>query len=851
MASAGDMGNLSQMQFIRGYVGRLLLAALVVFCVAGVSTAPRAQTADASTSIPKSSIVVEGAHRVDPDTIRSYFSGTDQDHVNAAVKDLSSTGMFSNVSARIVGGRVVVSVVESNVILNRVAFEGNSKIKGDQLSVEVQSKARSGFNETVAKGDIDRIKEAYKKFGRAAAKVTYRLVALPTGRSDLVFTIDEGDKTGVRDIKFVGNQVFSNYRLHGLMQTSEMNFLSFIKTSDVYDPDRLASDEEAIRKYYMKNGYADFRITNTDVHYQADPVGYVITITMDEGPQYHISGVAVDSKIPGVDGQALAKFVKFSPGDVYNASAVELSTEAVTREVARQGYAFSQVRPHGERDAATHQIAVSFSVDDGPKVYIERIEIRGNTRTRDYVIRREFDIGEGDPYNHAMIEIAERRLNNLGFFKKVHITNRPGSTPDRVIVVVEVEDKPTGSFSISGGYSTTDGAIAEVSVTETNFLGRGQFVKLSASVGQYSRGESATFTEPYFLGQRIAAGFDIYNKMTLPYQYAFYENWTTGVTLRLGLPITDEFTFQPHYSIYASQIIIPDNNIQPYNDCNVNEPVVGVTPTVNGPSFLTAANNCLTNGEASLALKQAAGLGVNLTSLVGFSLIYNTLDDNKNPTTGLVASYKQDVAGVGGNSRFVRETFDSHYYYPLTDDFTGLLRLQGGQINAFGGQPMEIINNFNLGPELVRGFAPGGLGPRDISYPANLQAAGLGGTSYFGGTAEVQFPIFGLPKELGLKGAVFTDAGTLFGYNGQTNFGALQGLVGGNNAPCVPTNVAPAYSQGSCITVDDERMIRVSAGGSLIWASPLGPIRMDLAYPIIKGRYDQLMLFNFSGGTTF
>jgi outer membrane protein insertion porin family len=444
-----------------------------------------------------------------------------------------------------VGSRVIVSVVESSVILNRVAFEGNSKIKGDQLTVEVQSKARAGFSEAVATGDIDRIKEAYKKFGHSAAKVSYRLVPLPNGRSDLVFTIDEGDKTGVREINFVGNQAFSNYRLHGLMQITEMNFLSFLKTSDVYDPDKLASDEEAIRKYYMKNGYADFRITNTDVHYQADPAGYIITITMDEGAQYHVSSVKVDSHIPSVDGDSLAPYVKLAPGDVYNASAVELSTEAVTRDVARRGYAFSEVRPHGDRDSATHQIAIGFTVDDGPKVYIERIEIHGNTRTRDYVIRREFDIGEGDPYNHALIEKAERRLNNLGFFKKVHISNRPGSTPDRVIVLVEVEDQPTGSFSVSGGYSTTDGAIAEVSVTETNFLGRGQYVKLAASEGQYSRGWSATFTEPYFLDQRIAAGFDIYHKETDPYQYAYYENWTTGVTLRLGLPVTDEFTFQP------------------------------------------------------------------------------------------------------------------------------------------------------------------------------------------------------------------------------------------------------------------------------------------------------------------
>ncbi len=503
----------------------------------------------------------------------------------------------------------------------------------------------------------------------------------------------------------------------------------------------------------------------------------------------------------------------------------------------RQGFAFSQVRPHGDRDNANHTIGLVFTVDDGPKVYIERIDIEGNTRTRDYVIRREFDIGEGDPYNHALIERAERRLNNLGYFKKVHITNRPGTSPDRVIVVVEVEDQPTGAFSISGGYSTIDGAIAEVSVTETNFLGRGQYVKLSASYGQYSQGWTASFTEPYLFDQRMAGGLDVYHKETFQNQYAFYETWTTGATLRLGLPVTDEFTIQPHYSVYGSEIKIPNTSDQPYDDCNVAIP--GVTPD---PA--TSGANCLTNGEASLALKQAASAGLVVTSLFGYSLIYNSLDNNKNPTTGLYANFKQDVAGAGGQSRFLRETFDARYYYPLTDDFTGLLRFQAGQIYGFGGsQSLQIVNNFNVGPTLVRGFAPGGIGPRDISDPNNIAANGLGGTTYFGGTAEVQFPIWGLPREIGLKGAIFADAGTLFGFQSQTNF-----APGG---ACNYAAAAATFTQANCINLDNESTIRSSVGASLIWASPLGPIRVDYAYAITKGKYDQVQQFNFTGGSTF
>jgi outer membrane protein insertion porin family len=687
-------------------------------------------------------------------------------------------------------------------------------------------------------------------------------VQLPNGRVDVVFKVDEADKTGVREIKFVGNQAVSNYRLHSLMQTTEMNWLSWFKTTDVYDPDRLAQDQEAIRKYYMKNGYADFRIANTDVAYHGAPdPGYVITITVDEGAQYHVSGVTVTSHLAKVDSASLQPLVKIHAGDVYNATAVDASVSALTRELARLGYAFSDVRPHGQRDDATHQIAVAFTVDDGPKVYIERVDVVGNTRTRDYVIRREFDIGEGDPYNHSMVEQGERRLNRLGYFKKVHVSTRPGSTPDRVIVTVEVEDQPTGSVSLSGGYSTTAGFLAEVAFTETNFLGRGQYVKLSASEGQYSRGWGASFTEPYFLDQRLAAGVDIFHKEQNPNTWATYETWTTGATLRLGVPITDELTIQPAYSLYGSAIKIPNDSSRPYDNCTGDGTFNNSTGLWSGNGlgtvpyysygtggFVTpnATENCLTDGEASVAIKQAAAQGTIVTSLIGYSLIWDSIDDRKNPSSGIYANFHQDVAGLGGQSHFLRETFDGKYYYPLTDDLTGLVHLQAGQINQIGGGDLPLTDNFNMGPTLVRGFAPGGMGPRDISDPSNLAGNGLGGTTYFGGSAELQFPIFGLPKEVGLKGAIFADAGTLFGYQGATDFSKLLGYT---YCPTPGTN--PAYTQASCLDVADDHAIRSSVGASLIWASPLGPIRLDYAYAVSKGKYDQLQAFNFSGGASF
>lgn len=836
------------MHFSRKYLSALLVAAALA-CGAAWQSAP------ALAQVSPQNVVIEGSTHTDAATIRSYFTGTDQASVNRAVADLSATGMFSKVSAKIVGGQVIVSVAESSQVINRVAFEGNNLLKSDQLSVEVQEKGHTGFDAAKADADVQRIKDAYKKLGHSEVKVTYRLVQLPNGRVDVVFKIDEGGKTGVREIKFVGNQAVSNYRLHSLMQTTEMNFMSWFKTSDVYDPDRLAQDEEAIRKYYMKNGYADFRITNTDVAYHdGSDAGYVITITLEEGAQYHVSGVTVTSHLAKVDSASLQPLVKLHAGDVYNATAVDGTVTAITRELARQGYAFSDVRPHGQRDEATHQIAVAFTVDDGPKVYVERIDVVGNTRTRDYVIRREFDIGEGDPYNHAMVEQGERRLNRLGYFKKVHISTRPGSTPDRVIVTVEVEDQPTGSVSLSGGYSTTAGFLAEVAFTETNFLGRGQYVKLSASEGQYSRGWGASFTEPYFLDQRLAAGFDVYEKVQNPNTWATYYTWTTGGNLRLGVPITDELSFQPMYSIYGTQIKIPNSSSQPYDDCSAPGP--GNTPgfyTPGGtstPVLSSAADNCMINGEASVAVKQAAAEGVILTSLVGYSLVWDNIDDRKNPTSGVYANFHQDIAGLGGQSHFLRETFDGKYYYPLTDDITGLLHVQGGQINQIGGGNLPLTDNFNLGPTLVRGFAPGGMGPRDITDPYSYAANGLGGTTYFGGSAEVQFPIFGLPKEIGLKGALFADAGTLFGYQGTTDF---SGILHYSYCPAVGTNpgTTSPYTQPSCLNVNDDKTIRSSVGASLIWQSPLGPIRIDYAYAVTKGKYDQLQALNFSGGASF
>jgi len=823
------------MRFIRGQLFRWFLAVVLV--------------APLLASIPAlaANVEVEGNHRVDSETIASYFAGTDPASINAGVKALYATGLFSDIQVRRDGGAILVRVSENNLI-NRVAFEGNSKVKTDQLQSEIQSKDHGPFNKTIVDADVERIKDLYRRAGEAAATVTYRIVNLPTGRVDVVFHIDEGPKTGVKQINFVGNHVYSSGKLRDLMQTTEMDWLSFFKSSDVYDPDKIASDLEAIRRFYLKNGYADFHVVGSDARYDPGLKGYVVTITVEEGVQYRVASVDVESHIPAIDGGALRSYLRVSQGEIYNGDQVQKTVDALTTQVMRRGYAFSQVHPRGDRDPVTRTVRLAFVIDEGPRVYIERIDIRGNTRTRDYVIRREFDIGEGDAYNKALIDRAERRLNNLGFFKKVTITNEPGSAPDRVVVVVTVEDQPTGSFSVSGGYSTAEGIIGEVAVQETNFMGRGQFARLSVQLGQYAEGVTFSFTEPYFLDHRIAAGFDVFAKNSMVSQYAFYNDFMVGGTLRGGLPVTDEITFSPRYSLYSSDISIPNSSAFPYNDCT--NPIWGITPSwdpaIQARGFPAAGFgfNCLTNGEASLALKQAAG--ETLTSMPGFTLSYNSLDNNRNPTDGIHAELREDFAGAGGDERYVRSTADLRYYHDIYDEIVGVLHFQGGILNHWGSGEAKIVDNFNMGPELVRGFQPDGIGPRDVSPGLDPAGNPLGGTKFWGASAEADFPIPYLPREVGLKGAVFSDFGALWGYQGQTFFPQFA------SSPVV-TSMAPVGTfQGNTITVGgDSTDIRASVGVSLIWSSPMGPIRFDFAKAVLKNRWDQTQIFNFTGGTTF
>jgi outer membrane protein insertion porin family len=806
---------------------------------------------------PAGELVIEGNKRVDTETIRSVVTGTATGSSADARRELLASGFFSEVSISEAGGRTLVKVREKAAV-GRVVIEGNKKLEKATIESTIVSRSNAPLDTSALEADLGRIRELYRRSGRGGAKVTCRLVDLPNGRTDVVFQVDEGDKTGVREILFVNNNAFDTSTLKGLMTTSEMNYLSFIKTSDVYDPDRIASDLEIVRRYYLRNGYADFRVVNADARYvegEGD-AGWVVTVTVEEGEQYTVGAVSVDSRVPGVDQGSLDGEIRAQVGDVYNAEDVEKTLTGVTTEVNRQGYPFAQVRPTGQRDRTTHQVALGFVVEDGPRVYIERINVRGNTRTRDYVIRRELDLGEGDAYNRVLVDRAERRLNGLGFFKKVRFSNEPGSAPDRVIVNIDVEDQPTGSFSVSGGYSTQDGIIGEVSVSESNFLGRGQYVRIAGTGGQYAKGVDFSFTEPYFLGYRLAAGFDAFYKYSDLARYSRYETTVVGGQLRIGLPVTENFGVTFRYSLYNTDLQVPNTLKKPYGDCT--NPISGYT-TVNA-SGQAVYPTCALDGEASIAIKSSQGN--TLTSLVGATLAYSTLDNVARPTNGFYGELKPDLAGLGGDSRFFRITGDARYYRELTEDVVGFVRFQGGHIMATDGNPLRVTDQFFMGPSLVRGFAVNGLGPRDVGT-SDSRSNALGGSTYFGGTLEVQFPLPLIPKDLGLKGALFTDAGTLFGYKGKRTFDVNgDGFINGYSAVTGCSYSATTVGvEPECVNVRDKIKIRSSVGASILWNSPLGPIRFDYAYALTKddgvatayGRVgkDQLQAFRFSGGSKF
>ena len=848
------------MLWLRLFRGLGLVGLVLSGCAFGAATLSVA-TADRAWAQGSSSIVVQGNRRVEADTIRSYFrtgpSGRlDAASTDEALKSLYGTGLFQDVRITPSGGRLVVTVVE-NPVINRVAFEGNKKLKDEQIALEVQSKARGTFSRPAVQADVQRIVEVYRRNGRFDVQVTPKVIELPNNRVDLVFEINEGEKTGVRKIDFVGNNSFSATRLRDEIKTSEtIPLIGFLQSADIYDPDRIEADRDLLRRFYLKKGFADVRIISAVAVYEPESKRFVVTFTIDEGQRYRFGTVEIISNVAAVDANTLYGRLRVGAGAVYNAEATEKSVENLAIEVARRGYPFAVVRPRGDRVAADARVNIAFVIEEGPRVYIERINIRGNTRTRDYVIRREFDIAEGDAYNRALIDRAERRLKNLNYFKVVKISNEPGSASDRVVINVDLEEQSTGEFSITGGYSTADGFLAEVSVAERNLLGHGQYAKAAVQYGQRARGFELSYAEPYFLGNRLMVGADIFARQTLASSYYSYDNKTYGGGLRAGFALTEELAFQTRYNAYRQEISLPlylndcifspnalvNNPVPGVNGVGLDAVPVGVSQT--NEALRTDGGNCYANNEAGLAVRRELANGPVWVSLVGYTAVYSTLDNNRNPTSGVYLEFKQDFAGLGGDVNFIRSTANARTYYEVLSDVVAVLNLQGGHIAGWGdknqsdGASLRMLDHFQMGPNLVRGFAPAGIGPRDMSVlTLGDRGDALGGSMYWGASVEAQSPIPFIPRDVGLKVAVFADAGSLWDYKGPTTWS----VTGESVSSCF----------GAVCPIDNSMQVRASVGAGLIWNSPFGPLRFDYAIPLLKQPQDKVQEFRFGGGTKF
>ncbi len=707
-------------------VSAFALSASVVASGSGVMVLASAASAEAAVI---RSVQVRGAQRAGEEAVRSNltiqpgvsFSGAD---IDESVKRLYATGYFSDVKISVSGSSLVVTVAE-NELVNQVVFNGNRKIKDDKLSGVVQTQPLGPYSQAMVNADIERIRTAYSQIGRSDVEITTQTVNVGQGRVNVAFVINEGDRTKIADINFVGNQAYGDGRLKAVIVTKESGPLSFLTRKDVYSPDKLRADEDALRQFYYNHGYPDFRIISSDAQLDAATNKYTINFTVEEGPRYQFGDINVESSVEGVSGEELQGLVETKPGAVYDSREIQKSMEAISKQVASKGYPFARVTPRGDRNLQTNTIGVSYMVDQGERAYVERIEIRGNTRTRDYVIRREFDFSEGDAFNQEMISRAKRRLEALGYFTSVNISTTQGTAADRVVVVVDVEDQSTGSFGIGAGYSAGgDGFILEASVEEKNFLGRGQYVRVAAGGGlNDSRTYSLSFTEPYFLGYRLAAGFDVFRSETSSNDN--YDYTETGFTLRVTAPITEDLATTLRYTYKEIEYESDGND---YADLS--------------PIYQDLVDH-----------------GKYTQSSVAQTLTYNTLDSQTMAREGIYATFTHEFAGLGGDSEFYKISGRARYYQTLSTeaDLIGSIAVGAGHVFATGDN-LNVFDQFTLGGRQVRGFDNNGIGPR-----TKADGDALGGTTYFTVSADASMPMPAVPEDIGLRLAAFADAGTLYG----------------------------------------------------------------------------------------
>ncbi len=732
-------------------------------------------------------IAVRGAQRIEPATVLSYMSIREGEPYNElavdrSLKTLFATGLFADVKMNWNGSTLTVNVVE-NPIINQVDFEGNDKVSTKDLKKEVQLKPRTVFTRNKVQADVQRIIELYRRNGKFAATVDPEIIQRPQNRVDLIFSIHEGQTTGVSRISFIGNHVFDDSTLRSQIATEESAWWRILASNDNYDPDRLTFDKEQLRRFYLKRGYADFSVKSAVAELTPDRKDFYITFTIDEGKLYHFGKVKIDSSIKELTPEQLRPLVPIKDGSVYNAEEVDKSIDALTNAAGTKGYAFAQVHPRIRRDRKTHTIEVIFKIDQGPRVYVEQINITGNSRTLDKVIRREFRLAEGDAFNRVLVDRSRTRIKALGFFKDVKIKTSPGSAPDRTVLNVQVEEQSTGQLQIGAGYSSTSSFVGQFSYSQANLFGRGEFLRASISLSSIQKQYQLSFTEPYFMDRPLSAGFDL-TKYTVNYDQAYYQGDSTGASIRFGFPTSE----------YGTGYLTYGYTIQKVN------------PYPNAPQAVLLAT------------------GTSQTSMIGYSYSYNTLDDPIKPRKGMVFVFTQGFAGFGGSLKYLRTESTYSVYHPVIwDDLIGALKLRAGYITGYGGQHVRLNERFFKGGDSFRGFKLAGIGPR---YVRGGQESAVGGDAYIIGSAELRLPDF-LPPSYGISLSLFTDFGTL-------------GHIDTGVAPCT-------INSTTCIK--DNMALRVSAGISVGWKSPFGPVQIDLGVPVVREPYDKSQVIRFSAGT--
>lgn len=727
-----------------------------------------------------SKIEIAGAQRIEESTIASYMDLKIGDFVNdvatdRALKSLFATGLFADVRVQQRGTVVRVDVVE-NPIVNEIVFEGNDKIADGELFGEIQLRPRQVFTRRKVQSDVSRLYQVYRRQGRFSISIDPKIVQLDQNRVNLIFEINEGGVTKVKAVRFVGNRKFSDSKLRSVISTKRSRWYRFLSSSDRYDEDRLNFDQELLREFYLSQGYADFQILSSVAELSKDKENFLITMTVDEGVRYRFNDSDFVSGIRNFDPSVLSDFIRYKKGKWYDANKVKQTVRDMTDKLGDLQYAFVDIRPDVRKNKQDRTIDISYDISETPRVFVERINVNGNIRTLDKVLRREMELAEADPFSRTKLARSERKVRNLNFFESVDVKVSPGSAPDRTVVDVNVQEKSTGELSIGAGFSTNDGPLADFSIRERNLLGKGQDLVLSALLAGERSQLDLSFTEPYFLGRDISAGFDLFATETDFQEESSFDQTRTGGALRLGYPLSQNWRQTLRYRFESNDI----SNVQ---------------------------------DDASLFISEQEG--ERSTSSISQRLSYDTRDSRIQATSGTNYWLETELAGLGGDAKYVSARTGASHYIPVYEGF--ILNLLGeiGAVEGYGDEDVEINERFFLGGSTLRGFERSGVGPRDEATDD-----ALGGNLFYRGSLELSFPL-GLPKELGIQGHAFTDAGSLTDID-QTGSGILE-----------------------------EDSIRAAAGLGISWRSPFGPVRLDFALPYSSEDFDEEEKFRFDFGTRF